>query len=303
MAGIPSKGSVAHLFSYFETYGPIRGIELYPGKGMYFLSPGERWLPRYPLKGYCILHMENPEDARLIIRDTPHQLGERVLSCKAYLRGEELRNLNLTLCNKRLILKQVPKDVDMAKLKEQLEALAGPIESFYVLVTDRETSLQRRHSTCSVLFQSEIGREMLLRLGSMPGPDGKPIYFRAYEQKNKNVSGPFNKRQILSKQSNGSVLTTPTSHAASQASGSQSFAETQKQRNTTNQRHLSKSGTENSPIMEPREAEESLESNFHSLKPNRSKYFALRGLVEGFPAGNLQPIDQVCFNLSKSRVF
>lgn len=302
VAGIASKGSVNHLFSYFETFGPVRGIELFPGKGIHFLAPGEEWHPRHPLKGYCILHMENSEDAAFIISKSPHYLGERVLSCKPYLRGEELRRLNQTLCHKRLILKQVPKGIDLEPLKRQLEALGGPIESFYVLVTDRDTALERRHSTCSVLFKSETARQILLNLGSIPGPYGKPIYFRAYEQKNVTMNSTRGSKGV-EKKFNKTLSGTPVSLRMTTASTSQSQFEKSFSRYSGPRRFLTETSrapteTANTPV-----DADSLDSNFHSLKPNKVKYFVVRGLVDGFPGGSRNHASEICFNISKPRVF
>lgn len=303
VAGIASKGSVNHLFSYFEKFGPVRGIEVFPGKGIRFLSPGEEWHPRHPLKGYCVVHMENPEDASFIISQSPHCLGERVLSCKPYLRGEELRKLNQTLCHKRLILKQVPKGIDLEPLKRQLEALAGPIESFYVLVTDRDTALERRHSTCSVLFKSETARQILLNLGSIPGPHGKHIYFRAYEQKNtlqiNSSKGPKgSKNDSIKTMSNTPISLRMTKESASRSHFEKSFAKYSAPR-----RYLSESSRDPAEIGGSAVDADSLDSNFHSLKPNKAKYFVVRGLVDGFPGSSRNHTSEICFNISTPRAF
>lgn len=178
VTGIPSKTTRHEIMNYFGQFGNISSVETFEDsiKTSKFGNKSQPYL-----RGFCILKTSDLPTFERIINFSRHVFLGRSLACREYMTGEQLRQRNRSLNDRRVILKQVPKDITEGDLIRTLENIGGELEMFYIFHSDSEYSNHRRHYTCSAMFKHAEKMEDLTLIGSFPGPDGKPIVVRKYE--------------------------------------------------------------------------------------------------------------------------
>lgn len=178
VAGIPSSCSDEDISEYFRQFGEIDSVQTFEDKSR--TLGASRNQQKRMIRGFCILTTSSRDTFRSIVSFKRHLFFGRALACREYMVGEELKRRNRQLNDRRVILKQVPKDVSQEELRRTLESIGGEVEMFYVFHPDAEAATPRRHLTCSVMFKHSRRIEELVSIGSFPGPSGKPIIVRKY---------------------------------------------------------------------------------------------------------------------------
>ena len=178
VAGIPSSCSDEDIREYFRRFGEIDSVQTFEDKSR--APDASRSQPKRAIRGFCIVTTYSRDTFRSIVSFKRHQFFGRALACRQYMVGEELKRRNKQLNDRRVILKQVPKDVSQDELQKTLESIGGEVEMFYIFHPDDEAAAPRRHLTCSVMFKHSRRIDELVAIGSFPGPSGKPIIVRKY---------------------------------------------------------------------------------------------------------------------------
>ena len=230
VGSIPADSTEEDLYSYFANFGKIMGIQL----SRRFKTRSSTMLNQ----GSCVLMAGDHQTVEMILA-TPHNFEGRKLKCHRFVEGEALQELNRSNNERRLIIKNVHRDVQLQILHEYLVQF-GEIECLFFL---HQTRRLHRFRTASVQFTTKESADHVLERPSFK-INGSKIKIQSYNHEFKRprrTSQPINQRLP------------GTSSASSDKRNQQSNP-------TANQQLARKSP----PL--------SIETN-HSLKPTKRAYF------------------------------
>ena len=272
VAGVSNKISKDQVREYFSQFGPVVRVEM----GAPNRSNRSRAVQG---RGHCIVVLQSEAAAEKILHQPQHVLDGRVLTCKPYLIGGELKSHNEMLNSRRVILKQVPKDIDPSLLKSTLEKIAGQIETFYVLRSDSDSgnsSQDRRHLTCSVVFKTRQAADRILEIGYIPGPSGRPIYARRYLH----LTTSVNKKDSVSFGRNLLKIERKISIPSKEMMSSQIHSNSILDRSRTQRKRDRSEHVSQDSLQSTMKCSGCPHSLFHSRKPTCRRYFNYRRLQE-----------------------
>lgn len=285
VAGIPSTCSEEAISEYFQRFGSIDSVQTFEDRTR--TQSGSRTQPKPPIRGFCILTTSSRDTFRSIVGFKSHLFFGRALACREYMVGEELRRRNKQLNDRRVILKQVPKDVSQDELRRTLESIGGEVEMFYVFHPDAEAAAPRRHLTCSVMFKQSRCIDELVSIGSFPGPSGKPIIVRKYLH-NPSPRAQFSQRFFAATTSNSPAISKLARHEQAGPPISTSIEEDFEARGARAKRECGAS---------QRSTPKCALSYFHTPAPTSSKYHSYRRLLQSDPTAALCRYTGVRLNL------
>lgn len=287
VAGIPSSATPQQLKNYFSRFGFIDRVDTFPMVGPGTSKKKKETTPNRPqIRGYCFVRTKNKQTFTAIINEKTHFFVDRYLTCRQILSGQNLAQQNQDLNKRRVIIKQATHDLPEKDLKNMLELLAGKLDIFYVYRSNKESHRNRKHYTCSAMFSNPQSVENILRLGSIPGPEGRPIFIKKFYHysKNPNIEG---------------VLTTGHQDRSSYSAESESRDEEDfreyhgSSKNISSmfrkQKEISRIKKKPLTLQEPAFASSKVKnyegsSRFHSARPTSSNYHKFRQLHKESPS-------------------
>lgn len=150
VAGIPATTTVASLTDFFVQFGPVDGIELQK------VAKKKLSKKRLP-KQYCRLKTSSEEMfKKMILGEIPPFRG-RSLFCQEFKRGDSLEAHSSELNARRIVIKKVPRNLNLPELQLALEKVVGIIEVIYEYQSDLkiETSNTKQFKTVSTTFKNQ----------------------------------------------------------------------------------------------------------------------------------------------------
>lgn len=273
VAGIPSQASRSEIKKYFSQFGSIERVVTFEDKGRRSIFTGD---DRMPIRGFCIVTPRSKHTFDRILEHSEHRFGDRILACRKYVNGLELQQQNKLLNDRRVILKQVPLSIEEKTLKKTLELIGGQIEMFFAFRPDTELKRQRKHLTCSAMFSDSRGAQELIDIGSIPGPNGRPISVRKYMHNSRTTFDEYKdpgsdhlKVKTTSSASANDWNWTTLSHQSRKTDQTPYF-EGQLQQAEKISIHSAEQGNPNTCRL----------ANFHSQKPTAARYYNYRSLMD-----------------------
>lgn len=163
VAGIPSDFEKNDAMNYFKEFGSIISIR-------------EK---KMPSGGRAFILKTGTEETfrEILFSKGNHVISGRLVQCRPYERGKRLIQHNISMNKRRVIIKKVPSQLDVAELVNSLEKLAGPIESIYSFSTEQKKkrlsqTYKRKFKVYSVLFIDPGSAQKAISLESHSFIDG-----------------------------------------------------------------------------------------------------------------------------------
>lgn len=185
---LAANPDITLLQDYFSGFGKVDGLDFVDDPAIstnleknYSKAKGITGLPgttdnRHEI---CLLTMATKTGKMNVLRKKLHTTSGIDLWCQDAMHLSPFEDQN-NYHERKVILKQVPLDINERELKKTLESLCGRVEVFYIFRPDTAIVIQRRHLTCSVLFKNSKNVNQLVNAGYFSAPDGKPIVVRKY---------------------------------------------------------------------------------------------------------------------------
>lgn len=287
VSGIPANSSMEEFSHFICQYGHFDHIKK--------ISKNKR-TPQYKsfleeeyISGVCILTTSSWSTSKRIMVDNKIMFRGRALRCQRFLESDDGRFDSIPQ-DRKITVKQISLDVDLEELRLVLESI---VQSTVTLATLKRSAYEirstRKYLTCSAILSSSKDAERLLRLGSVPNPDGKPILFKKYEGRLFNLPSKmtkfeqvansastflsdFRSKQLLAERSLGSenlrFTSQPSSSTYDMASPSMRVQAGQNQMGSRQEEEEEEGRGESGAI-----------ARFHGETPTSTKYYKYRRLI------------------------
>lgn len=176
VGGAPANVEDAVVYSYFQQFGAIKWVKAYLKGNRRHLATG---------KGCFIVQTWDSHTYDSILACQKHALCGRILQCWPYLSGSQLKKDTMDKNNRRVILKNVAKEIPENELRYFIETHIGALDCMYAFKSEElkpSHDLLRKFRTYSLMFKNQKSANYLVLQGQLVYKDWPVIIVEKFNR-------------------------------------------------------------------------------------------------------------------------
>lgn len=130
VGGLKATFTENTILNFFKKYGEITSISLKKSKENQNLN-----------KGFCVLNFKDPKIAHRVIQMKEHLIKKRLVTCRKYLKGNELKKSKAEKKNKTIYISNLPRKTTNEEITYLFQRF-GEVETGYTL-RNEETGISK----------------------------------------------------------------------------------------------------------------------------------------------------------------